>query len=407
MRLIYLHQYFNTPDMVGGSRSYEMARRLATFGHEVQIVTSLRTDDDDRFKKENWIETREDGIKVHWTSVPYSNKMSFRNRYRSFAKFALLSSLKAASLKGDIVFATSTPLTIAIPGIYAKRRNKIPMVFEVRDLWPKGPISQGVLTNPFMIAGAEWLEDFAYRNSSHIIALSPGMKEGIVEAGFPENKVTIIPNCSDLDLFDVEPVQGENIRAKYNWLGNRPLVFYGGSFGLANGADYLVKLAAAVLPNDPEIRFVLLGDGAMKNSIHRIANDLGVLDKNLFILPPVPKSLMPSWQSASTISISMFRNIKSSWANSANKFFDAIAAGTPIAINYQGWQADLIRENGIGLVLDVEDIEKSGQLLLEVIHDKKWLKNVGDSAKKLAVERFSREKMAKKLESVLTKTVHS
>lgn len=407
MRIIYLHQYFNTPDMVGGTRSFEMARRLATFGHEVQMVTSLRTEDDDRLQKYDWIETQEDGINVHWTSVPYSNKMSFRKRYNSFIKFALLSSLKAASLGGDIVFATSTPLTIAIPGIYAKRRKKIPMVFEVRDLWPKGPISQGVLTNPFVIALAEWLEKFAYNNSSHIIALSPGMKQGIIEAEFPENKVTVIPNCCDLDLFDVEPVYGENIRSEYKWLGNRPLVFYGGTFGYANGVDYLVKLAASVYKKDPEIRFVLLGDGAMKDTISRLAKDLGVLENNLYILPPAPKKMMPFWQSASTISISMFRNIKSSWANSANKFFDAIAAGTPIAINYKGWQADIIREKGIGIVLDVENVEESGQHILKVIYDKKWLKNASDSAKKLAVERFNRDEMARKLENVLIKTTNS
>lgn len=405
MRLIYLHQYFNTPDMAGGSRSYEMAKRLVRFGHEVHMVTSLRTNNDDRFKNDNWIETEESGIKVHWAHVPYSNKISFKNRYQAFAKFALLSSSKAVGLKGDIVFATSTPLTIAIPGLNAKWWNKIPMVFEVRDLWPKGPIAQGVLKNPFMIAGAQWLETIAYCNSKHIVALSPGMKEGIIETGIPENNITVIPNCCDLDLFDVEPAEGQKIRNKHSWLENRPLVFYGGSFGLAIGADYLVKLAAAILPTDPEIRFVLLGNGAMKNSIRRQAIELDVFEKNLFILPSVSKNMMPSWQSAATISISMTRNIRSSWANSANKFFDALAAGNPVAINYKGWQADLIRENGIGLVLDVENIEKSSKHILEVIYDEEWLKRAGDSAKKIAVERFSRYKMAKKLETVLAEAL--
>ena len=146
MRITYLHQYFNTSSMPGGTRSYEMARRLVAMGHEVNIITSWRTPDN----RKDWFVTNESGAQVHWLPVNYSNHMSYNERIKSFIKFAWFAARKAASLPTDVVFATSTPLTIALPGAYAARRLQVPMVFEVRDLWPELPIAIGALKNPVM-----------------------------------------------------------------------------------------------------------------------------------------------------------------------------------------------------------------------------------------------------------------
>jgi hypothetical protein len=124
--------------MSGGTRSYEMARRMVAAGHEVQMVTSYREPDANR---NGWFKTEEAGIQVHWYPVPYSNHMSFFQRIRAFLSFALAARKKAAKLDGDIIFATSTPLTIALPAVPASRKKKIPMVFEVRDLWLKIPVA--------------------------------------------------------------------------------------------------------------------------------------------------------------------------------------------------------------------------------------------------------------------------
>src|SRR5690606_13633164 len=117
MKIIYLHQYFNTPRMAGSIRSYEMARRLVDRGHEVHMVTSDRGDVPRSTAK--WATTEEDGILVHWTHVPYSNHMSLERRLRAFLTFSMRAASKAAALGGDVVFATSTPLTIALPALYA------------------------------------------------------------------------------------------------------------------------------------------------------------------------------------------------------------------------------------------------------------------------------------------------
>ena len=109
MKITYLHQYFITPDVPGGTRSFEMARRLVQMGHDVHVITSDQKVEN--AGKRTWYETEETGIHVHWFPVPYSNKMSYRARIVAFFRFAFLASRKAASIDSDVIFATSTPLT--------------------------------------------------------------------------------------------------------------------------------------------------------------------------------------------------------------------------------------------------------------------------------------------------------
>ncbi|WP_265734406.1 glycosyltransferase [Tamilnaduibacter salinus] len=131
--------------MAGGTRSYEMALRLVRKGHEVHVVTSSTdlTSDSDK-----WFVETIDGITVHWLPVAYSNSMGFVRRLLAFSEFARKAGRYASKLEADVVFATSTPLTIAIPGIKASKALNAPMVFEVRDLWPDIPIALGVLKSP-------------------------------------------------------------------------------------------------------------------------------------------------------------------------------------------------------------------------------------------------------------------
>jgi len=405
MKIIYLHQYFNTPDMPGGTRSYEMARRLVDAGHEVHMVTSDRKN----FTSSNgkWRHSNEAGIKVHWTPVLYENKMDYGQRIKSFFNFAWRSARKAASLAGDIVFATSTPLTIAIPAVYASKKNKIPMVFEVRDLWPELPIAMEALKSPFTIKLARSLEQFAYKNSSRIIALSPGMKEGVVASGYPCQFVNVIPNSCDIELFDVGFEPGQKIRQQYDWLKDRPLIVYIGTLGLINGVDYLARLAAVAVRYNPEIRFLVIGEGKDENKVRQVARESGVLGHNFFMMQKIPKKEVPGWLSAADIATSLFIDKKEMWANSANKFFDALASGTPVAINYQGWQADILRETGAGLVLDVNDVENSAKIIIQSLRDKQWMYKAGNEALALAKKRFSRDALANELEKVLIEATNN
>ena len=125
------------------------------------------------------------------------------------------------------------------------------------------------------------------------------------------------------------------------------------------------------------------------------------------MLRQLPKAEMPALFSAATSTMSTFIDLPEMWGNSANKFFDSLAAARPVAINYGGWQADLLRETGAGLVLPPKDIPQAANILAKAIKDREWLKKAGRAAFELARYRFSRERLAGQLEKVLIAAVGS
>lgn len=398
MRVVYLHQYFATPDMVGGGRSFEMARRLVAAGHEVHMVTS---DQQARSGSAPWRESREAGIHVHWAAVPYDNVMSHRQRMRAFVDFAWCAARRAVSLDGDVVFATSTPLTIALPGVFASRRLRCPMVFEVRDLWPAVPVAIGAIRHPAAIAAARWLEEFAYRNSAHIVALAPGMRDEIVATGVPEERVTVIPNGCDLASFD-DPAAGEALRRQHAWLADRPLLVFTGTFGLVNGMDYLPRLAAGLAQIDEDIRVVAIGAGREFDSTRRLAGTLGVLDRNLFLLGQRTKLEAAAWTQAADMTLALFTGPSIVWRDAVqNKFFDSLAAGKPVANNFPGWQSLIAEEAGAGLILPADDLPAAARRVAAALRDRAWLESAGAAARRLAEKRFNRDELARQLITVL------
>lgn len=397
MKILYLHQYFNTPKMAGGTRSYEFAKRLVQKGHEVHIITSWCKETN----QQSWFTTIEDGIHVHWYPNAYSNRMTFKQRLMAFFKFSFVAAIKAASIKTDIVFATSTPLTIAIPAIYAARRQKIPMVFEVRDLWPEVPIAMEILKKPIHKFFAKKLERWAYQNSKAIIALSPGMKSGIVTTGYPLEKVAVIPNSSDNDLFVIQEDEIANYRRNISWLKENPLLIYTGTFGFVNDVGYIVPIAKELVKLNANIKILLVGDGIEYEKIKLLAIEHGVFEKNLFLQKQIPKKEIPILLGAATLACSFARDIPAIQANSANKFFDALAASKPILINYGGWQKNIIEKNNCGLVIWKDSPTEAAVKIVEFVGNVKRVEIASNSAKYLALHQFSRDILAEQFEQVL------
>jgi glycosyltransferase involved in cell wall biosynthesis len=402
VKIIYLHQYFNTPDMSGGTRSYEMARRMVAAGHEVQMVTSYREPGSNRSE---WFKTEEAGIQVHWYPVPYSNHMSFAQRIKAFFSFALAARKKAVELDGDIIFATSTPLTIALPAVSASRKKKIPMVFEVRDLWPEMPIAVGALKNPLMRFAAHKLEHWAYHNAEAVVALSPGMKEGVVRTGYPAERLAVIPNSSDNAEFEHDSEAAARFRAKRDWLGDKPLLVYTGTFGPTNGVGYMVGLAKELKESNSPIRILLVGDGAEQKKVVSEAENAMVLGVNLFIEEKLPKREIPALLSAATMASALFIDLPEMRPNSANKFFDALASSTPIMLNYGGWMHELVEQHKCGLAMWRKPIPEVAVELDKKMQDGAWLGKAGIAARELAEGCFARDDLAQQLISVLEAAV--
>ena len=387
--------------MSGGTRSYEMARRMVAKGHEVHMIT---TDREISANMGDWEEEIIDGITIHWLGVPYDNKMSFFERVKAFFIFAFKAGSKAIFLDGDIIFATSTPLTIAIPAIQAKKKLKIPMIFEVRDLWPEVPIAIGILRNPIFKYLAKQLELYAYRNAEQVVALSQGMGDGVAKTGYPNKNIHIIPNSSDISFFQLNKKLKIGLQNKYKWNVGDKIIIYTGTLGEINGVEYLVDIANEFIEINNKVKFLIVGDGIEEQAIRNKAKIYNCLDNNLFLINQLPKNKMPGLYNLSTIATSLFIPLKEMEANSANKFFDTLAAGKPIVINYGGWQKDLIEKHNIGLVL-ARDPKVAANELNELLLNDELLNTKGKNALALAKSEFSRDKLAQELIHILESLV--
>lgn len=398
MRIVYLHQYFFTRSMIGvaGNRSYEFARRLVAMGHEVDMITSYTHATDE--EPSEWFETHEDGIRVHWLPVPYSNKMAFRKRIQAFLRFAVGASRKATSLDAEVVFATSGPLTIALPGLYASWSRKIPLVFEVRDLWPEGAIQLGVLTNPLAKGMARWLERVTYRKSQHIVALSPGMRDGVMAAGIREDKITIIPNAADLDLFHPD-TDGREMRMRCG-LEGRFCIAYFGTMGLANGLGFVLDAAVELKRRQVnDIVFMLHGDGMERPLLEARVRQEGL--DNVILSGPSPKHLMAELIAAVDVCMTIFKNVPVLRTCSPNKLFDALAAGKPILTNMPGWLGDIAEQEHTGVMVMPDDPADFADKAIWMRDHPRELEVFSRNARRIAEEQFSRDILARRLETVL------
>ena len=403
MRIIYLHQYFNTNDMPGSTRSFELSKKLVENGHKVYLITSKR--DNHQLKKNGW--TKESGIDVYWAPVSYSNNMSFFRRIFSFFLFSIKSLKVALPIDADLIYATSTPLTIAIPAIIFSKVKSKPMVFEVRDLWPELPIAVGALKSSFAKFLALYLEKLAYKNSNKIIALSNGMKDGIIKKGYPANQINVITNLSNTKVYEeIEKTKNLGIRI-HNYVPQPldKLVIYTGAFGHVNDVKYLIKIAGVLKNINDKIKFIIAGEGVEKQNISSMAKGLGVLDSSVFIINPLEKYKIPLLYSKASVVSSLFINLKELWNNSANKFFDGLAAGKPIMVNYSGWQRSLLEKHNAGFYVPFDDHIKGAEILNKIVNNDELNENMGDSARALANQYFAIDVQYPRFEKVLKSVI--
>ena len=395
VRILYFHQHFSTPQGSAGIRSYQMARRLIARGHSVTMVcgsydqgsTGL-TMPFEHGERRGTV----DGIKVIELELSYSNKLGFAARANQFLRYAMRSARLAWSEPADIVFATSTPLTAAIPGIVAQIRGR-PFVFEVRDLWPELPKAMGVIRNPVVIALLRALEWLGYRSADRLVGLSPGIVEGIRHGGGGNKPIAMIPNGCDTDLFDAACNRGEDARPPVD-AHNPLLAVFTGTHGTANGLDAVLD-AARVLQQRGERRIliVLIGDGKQKPALQARV----VVEKisTVKFRSPVNKAELARIMAKADIGLQILANIPAFYyGTSPNKFFDYVAAGLPVLTNYPGWIADLVSEHKCGIAVPPDDAEAFADALQLLADRPGLLPAMSMHGAALARERFDRRTLA-------------
>jgi glycosyltransferase involved in cell wall biosynthesis len=393
MKFLYFHQHFSTPQGATGIRSYWMARRLVERGHQVTMVCGTyrggRTGLDGPFtrgRRRGLV----DGIDVIELELPYGNADGFAKRTLTFLKFAWRSIGIALAEPYDLVFATTTPLTAGIPGILARWLRRKPFVFEVRDLWPELPKAMGVIKNRFVLAAMSALEWVSYRSATRCIGLAPGIVDGIARRGVARDRIAFISNGCDFEIFD-----GKATAWRPDGVSDETLLaVFTGTHGVANGLDRVLDAAAVLQKRGrTDVAIALVGDGRQKPVLQERAARDGLTIVRF--LAPVQKSKLAGLLAGADVGLQILANVPAFYdGTSPNKFFDYIAAGLPVAINYPGWLAERIVAEGCGFAIPPDDAEAFADALEAAAADRARLAEMGQKGSVLARRSFDRAVLA-------------
>ncbi|MDN3689479.1 glycosyltransferase family 4 protein [Cyclobacterium jeungdonense] len=392
--ILFFYQYFGTPKGSWSTRVYELTRRWVKSGNTVTVVTAPYDKSDIRVS--SFISKMElEGIKLIVIDSGDSNRFSkFKRMFRSL-QFSLISIYYALSLKYDVCIASSGPITIGLPMVFAKRFRRKPTIFEVRDLWPAGAIELGIIQSSWQRKTALWFERICYKSANKVVCASIGQRNYIAKRN-PGVALGVIPNASDLELFG--KISKERLP---KWASKKILFTHIGSLGLIHNTNYWMEVSRELDKIDKEnrISLVFIGDGVDRERL--LAEKKRDKLQNIHFLGLKPKAELPVWvqNSRATLFATLDNLVQSTC--SPNKIFDSFAAGVPIIQTSNGWIKDLVEKNNCGINVSLNSPKEAAEKILWLSLNENIAKEMGKNAFRLAQGEFNRDILAEKYLSFL------
>lgn len=385
--MLILHQHFNTPQSGGALRSYFLAKAAAENNWRVDVITC--------HSGKTYQTSEIEGISVHAVPVRYSNYFGFWKRIWSFIGYVVWCTRLSKKFKhAHVCYAISTPLSVGWAARWLKWRYNIPYIFEVGDLWPDAPIELEVITNPLLKNFLLSMEKKIYREAKSVVALSPAIQSAI-EKKVPGITVHMIPNMADTDFFKPEP-KSPGLEKKFNVAG-KLVVSYFGAMGFANGLEYLLQAAQQCQRAELPVHFLLAGDGVERSNLERLARNLALT--NLSFHQFQNREGIRELMNVTDVVFVSYRHAVILETGSPNKFFDGLAAGKMIMINFGGWLQLEIEKNNCGVYVNPKEpaeVQSRLEQLLNAGNVSVYQKN-----SRTLAESFSRAALTKQWLSVI------
>lgn len=409
MRILYLSQYF--PPEVGATqtRAHEMARGLVRAGHDVTMIAEFPNHPSGiippEYRGKLWARDTLDGISVLRVWVKASPVKNFRTRmafYLSYMVSATLAGLFLARGKFDAIYATSPPLFVGGAALAISYLRRIPLFFEVRDLWPESAVALGELRNQRAIKIAEWLERACYRRAQKVVVVTRGIFENLSSGGkLDPQKLVFIPNGANTDLFHRNAEAGQTVREALQ-LTNRFVVLYAGIHGVAQGLETVVD-AATALANDTDIHFLFVGEGPEKEKIMAAARQAHL--KNITFHHEVERTAMPAILSAADVALVPLRKLILFKGALPSKMFDAWACECPTLVMVDGEARQILEDAQAGIFVEPENPEALANAILHLKNNAAIKQQLGKNGRTVVINKYSRQAQAQQLESLLTSTL--
>ncbi|MCK4899578.1 MAG: glycosyltransferase family 4 protein [Anaerolineales bacterium] len=395
MHILLIHQAFAALDEPGGTRHHELARYLSRKGHRVTIIASPVSYLTGEAANEHipWMETQDggEGVTILRAYTYPALHRSFMHRVLSFFSFMFSSFFISLRVKHvDLVWGTSPPIFQGATAWAVARLKRVPLLFEVRDLWPAFAVAVGVLRNKVLIRASQWLERFLYRHANLVVVNSPGFTSHVRERG--AQRVELVPNGADTSMFNPQ-ADGLTFRHVHGLEGEF-VGLYAGAHGMSNDLNVVLD-AAKLLQDEPHIIFVLLGAGKEKLSLLRRAEVIGIT--NVRFLSPVPKNKMPEALAAADACIAILKPVELYKTVYPNKVFDYMAAGRPVILAMQGVIQEVVEDAGAGIPIKPGDPTALAEAMRKLAADPHLRHEMGMRGRHCVESHFDRSVLAGKM----------
>ena len=381
MHVAVFLQYYHTPDCPTAARPYALVERLAR-DHEVTVVTTRAWEDRRLADRHPWVP---EGARLVRFDVPYDNAMGPLARLRAFADYAARAVVHGLrSLRPDLVLGSSTPLTAAMAAATVARGLAVPWIFEVRDLWPDFPIQMGALDWPGLRHALYGLEAALYRSAAHVVTVSPDMEQHVRTVA-PDAPTSTLPYGTDLERVDaLSAARKEALRDRLG-LDDRFLVLYAGTLGRANAIPTLLE-AADRLADRSDVLFGVAGRGYHEDTVRRAARR----HDHVRLLDPRPYPDALRLFSVADLSLVPFVDRPVLSTNAPSKFFDSLAAGTPVVVTNPGWTKRFVDRHECGWVVPPESPGALADRVRTLLDHPEALAAAGTRGRAAARRRFDR-----------------
>lgn len=388
MNVVILHQHFKAPDRGGAIRSYYLARALVRAGCRVTVLTGHNGP----YQNEQLA-----GIDVHWLPVAYDNSFGFIARSWSFLRYIFeVRRHRHLIENADVCYAISVPLTTGIAAVRIQRRYGIPFIFEVGDLWPDAPIQLGFIRNRLLQRTLYALERTIYSRASAIVALSPPIRDAI-EGRVTGKNIHIVPNMADTRFYF--PTEKNHDLAREYGVSGDFVISYFGALGYANGLEYVLHCAESCQTRKMNVTFLICGAGAESVSLQQKAKKRSL--NNVKFIPLQNREGVRKLMSITDAVFVCFRPLPVLETGSPNKYFDGLAAGKLIVLNFGGWIKEEAEAEQCGIYADPHDPNSFATRLAPFLNDASLLQRYQQNARRLAESKYSREELGNQFAEIV------
>jgi len=405
MKILFFSHYYTPEGNAPATRVSALCERWVKSGHDVTVVTCPPNVPNgivyDGYANRRTSEVI-NGVKVERVKLYIAANKGAVKRMFNFVSYFVKSLLAALRLpKPDVVIATSPQIFCGYAGVWYKRLRHVPLVIEIRDIWPESMGALGANIPKLAYWGLEKVEKAMYRTCDALVTVGEGYRSRLLEKGIPESKMSIVMNGTDLAVYKPQP-KNEDLLARYG-LEGKFVVSYIGTVGMACGLEVVLDAAEIISRKERKDRkvvvFVIVGDGAHREKLEAEAKSRGLA--NVVFTGRQPKTSMPDWVSSSDANLVHLKKTELFTTVMPSKIFESAGCKRPIIMGVDGFAKKLVMDAHAGLDMTPENADSLVECVEKLVGDPELCKQLGENAYNNIAKVHNRDKQAEEYLKVL------